>query len=123
MIIFNLTDDERNFQQRLYQLFDLCVALCCQHGGAGNRYPLCVGIAGTSKNYFRRLFASGQSPTGKIFGGYVQVATLKSSCIGLLVHTLKIHPIEFLEIPLRKSIGHLYLLCPAAFRVRAKTNW
>ena len=44
---------------------------------------------------FRRLFASGQSPTGKIFCGYVQVATLKSSCIGLLVHTLKIHPIEF----------------------------
>ena len=45
MIIFNLTDDERIFQQRLYQLFDLGVALCCQHGGTGNRYPLCVGIA------------------------------------------------------------------------------
>ena len=45
MIIFNLTDDERIFQQRLFQLFDLGVALCCQHGGTGNRYPLCVGIA------------------------------------------------------------------------------
>ena len=45
MIIFNLTDDERNFQQRLYRLFDLGVALCCQHGGTGNRYPLYVGIA------------------------------------------------------------------------------
>ena len=32
MIIFNLTYDERNFQQRLYRLFDLRVALCCQHG-------------------------------------------------------------------------------------------
>ena len=31
----------------------------------------------------RRLFASGQSPTGKIIGGYRQAATLKSSCIGL----------------------------------------
>jgi hypothetical protein len=50
LIIFNLTDDERNFQQRLYRLFDLRVALCCQHGDTGNRYPLCVGIAGTSKN-------------------------------------------------------------------------
>ena len=48
---------------------------------------------------FRQLFASGQSPTGKIFGGYLQVATLKSSCIGLFAHTLKIHPIEFLEFP------------------------
>ena len=45
MIIFNLTDDERNFQQRLYRLFDLGVALCCQHGDTANRYPLCVGIA------------------------------------------------------------------------------
>jgi len=45
LIIFNLTDDERIFQQRLYRLFDLGVALCCQHGGTGNRYPLCVGIA------------------------------------------------------------------------------
>ena len=44
---------------------------------------------------FRRLFASGPIPIGKIFGGYLQVATLKSSCIGLLVHPLKIHPIEF----------------------------
>ena len=49
---------------------------------------------------FRRLFAFEQSPIGKIFGGYVQVATLKSSCIGLFAHPLKIHPIEFLEIPL-----------------------
>ena len=48
---------------------------------------------------FLRLFASGQSPTGKIFDGYLQVATLKSSCIGLFAHTLKIHPPEFLEIP------------------------
>ena len=45
MIIFNLTDDERIFQQRLYRLFDLRVALCCQHGGTGNRYSLYVGIA------------------------------------------------------------------------------
>ena len=45
MIIFNLTDDERNFQQRLYRLFDLGAALCCQHGDTANRYPLCVGIA------------------------------------------------------------------------------
>ena len=45
MIIFNLTDDERIFQQRLYLLFDLRVALCCQHGGTANRYPLCVGVA------------------------------------------------------------------------------
>ncbi|MBR6241626.1 MAG: hypothetical protein IKQ82_09255, partial [Lentisphaeria bacterium] len=56
-----------------------------------SRAPLKIGI--------RRLFASGPSPTGKIFGGYLQVATLKSSCIVLLVHALKIHPIEFLEIP------------------------
>ena len=48
---------------------------------------------------FRWFFASEPSPTGKIFGGYLQVATLKSSCIGLLAHTLKIHPPEFLEIP------------------------
>ncbi|MDD6337974.1 MAG: hypothetical protein PUC15_06285 [Lentisphaeria bacterium] len=56
-----------------------------------NRAPLKIG--------FRRLFASGQSPTGKIFGGYLQAATLKSSCIGLFAHSLKIHPIEFFEIP------------------------
>ena len=48
---------------------------------------------------FRRLFASGQIPIGKIFGGYLQVATLKSSCIGLFVHALKIHLIEILEMP------------------------
>ena len=52
---------------------------------------------------FRRLFASEQSPTGKIFGGYLQVATLKSSCIGVFAHPLKIHPIEFLELPCIKS--------------------
>ena len=51
---------------------------------------------------FRRLFAFEQSPIGKIFGGYVQVATLKSSCIGLFAHPLKIHPIELLEIPFNK---------------------
>ena len=27
------------FQQRLYRLFDLRVALCCQHGGTGYRRP------------------------------------------------------------------------------------
>ena len=32
-------------------------------------------IKGTSKNSLRRLFAFEQSPTGKIFGGYLQVAT------------------------------------------------
>ena len=61
------------------------------------RAPLKIGI--------RRLFASGQSPTGKIFGGCLRVATLKSSCIGLFAHSLKIHPIEFLEIPLRKQLS------------------
>ena len=50
---------------------------------------------------FRRLLASEQSPTGKIFGGYLQVATLKSSCIVLFAHTLKIHPVDFLEIPVK----------------------
>jgi hypothetical protein len=52
---------------------------------------------------FRRLFASEQNPIGKIFGGYLQVAILKSSCIVFFAHTLKNHPIEFLEIPLRKT--------------------
>ena len=59
------------------------------------RAPLKIG--------FRRLFASEHNPTGKVFGGCLPVATLKSSCIGLLAHTLKIHPVEFLEIPLRMS--------------------
>ncbi|MBR6240262.1 MAG: hypothetical protein IKQ82_02280, partial [Lentisphaeria bacterium] len=40
----------------------------------------------------------------KIFGGYLQVATLKSSCIGLFAHSLKIHPIEFLEIPIKNAL-------------------
>ena len=31
---------------------------------------------------FGRLFASGQSPTGYFFGGYLPAATLESSCIG-----------------------------------------
>ena len=43
---------------------------------------------------FRRLFASGQIPIGKILGGYLQVATLKSSCIVLFACLLKKHPIE-----------------------------
>jgi len=60
----------------------------------GFRAPLKIG--------FRRLFSFEQSPIGKIFGGYVQVATLKSSCIGFFAHPLKIHPIEFLEIPFQK---------------------
>ena len=51
---------------------------------------------------FRRLFAFGQIPIGKIFGGYLQVATLKSSCIVLFAHVLKIHPLELIEIPLSK---------------------
>jgi len=42
----------------------------------------------------RRLFASGQIPIGKIFGGYLQVATLKSSCIVPFAWLLKIHPIK-----------------------------
>ena len=50
------------------------------------RTPLIIG--------FRRLFASGQIPIGKIFGGCVQAATLKSSCIVPFVRTLKIHPVE-----------------------------
>ena len=58
-------------------------------------HPLKIG--------FRRLFASGQSPTGKILVGYLPAATLKSSCIGLFAHSLKIHPIEFLEIPINSS--------------------
>ena len=48
---------------------------------------------------FRRLFASGQIPISKIFGGYLQVATLKSSCIVLFAPTLKTHPVELLEVP------------------------
>ena len=47
---------------------------------------------GTSINWIRRLFASRQIPIGKIFGGYLQVATLKSSCIVLFACLLKIHP-------------------------------
>ena len=58
-------------------------------------------LRGHLKIGFRRLFASGQSPTGKFFGGYLLAATLKSSCIGILAHTLKIHPIEFPEIPFK----------------------
>ena len=54
--------------------------------------PLKIGM--------RRLFASGQSPIGKIVGGYLQVATLKSSGIVIFDHTLKVHPFVFLEIPL-----------------------
>ena len=50
------------------------------------RAPLFIG--------FRRLFASGQIPIGKIFGGCLQVATLKSSCIVLFARLLKNHPIE-----------------------------
>ena len=42
----------------------------------------------------RRLFAHGQIPIGKILGGYLQVATLKSSCIVLFAHLLKNHPFE-----------------------------
>ena len=51
----------------------------------------------------RRFFASGQSPTGKIIGGYLQAATFKSSCSGLFAHTLKIHPIELLGIPSNRN--------------------
>ena len=49
---------------------------------------------GISINWIRRLFASRQIPIGKIFGGYLQVATLKSSCIVLFACLLKIHPTE-----------------------------
>ena len=49
---------------------------------------------------FRRLFASMQIPIGKIFGGYLQIATLKSSCIVLFACLLKIHPSESIEVPL-----------------------
>jgi len=65
-----------------------------------NRAPLKIS--------FRRLFASGQSPTGKIFGGYLPAATLKSSCIGLFAHSLKIHPIEFSEIPLKYPVRAIF---------------
>ena len=54
-------------------------------------------MKGTSNNWFSAAFHVWA--TGKIFGGYLRVATLKSSCIVLLAHTLKIHPIDFLEIP------------------------
>ncbi|MBR6241187.1 MAG: hypothetical protein IKQ82_06985 [Lentisphaeria bacterium] len=77
--------------------------------GLGNRHPargtLKKDLRAPLKIGFRRLFASGQCPTGKIFGGYLQVATLKSFCIVLFAHTLKIHPIEFSEIPLKYSGG------------------
>ena len=33
------------FNRGFIGFFDWGVALCCQHGGTGNRYPLCVGIA------------------------------------------------------------------------------
>ena len=42
----------------------------------------------------RRFFASGQIPIGKISGGQLQAATLKSSCIVLFACLLKIHSIE-----------------------------
>ena len=61
------------------------------------RAPLFIG--------FRRLFASGQILIGKISGGYLQVATLKSSCIVLFARLLKNHPIELIEIPLKKSVN------------------
>ena len=61
-------------------------------------------VKGTSKIGFRRLFAFEPSPTGKIFGGYLQAATFKSSCIGLFAHTLKNHPVEFLEKPLNPQL-------------------
>ena len=68
-------------------------------GDVRTGFPACFDRRAPLKIGIRRLFASGQSPTGKIFGGYLQVATLKSSCIGLFAHSLKIRPIEFLEIP------------------------
>ena len=33
------------FNSGFIGFLDLRVALCCQHGGTGNRYPLCVGVA------------------------------------------------------------------------------
>jgi hypothetical protein len=51
---------------------------------SGFRAPLFIG--------FRWLFASGQIPIRKILGGYLQVATLKSSGIVLFACLLKIHP-------------------------------
>ena len=77
----------REFFFSLITLFPPCPIAFVVAEEADIRAPLKIGI--------RRLFASGQSPTGKIFGGYLQVATLKSSCIGLFAHSLKIHPIEF----------------------------
>ncbi len=75
----NMTDRER--VQSVQTGADMAVPLFSVFlGGAVFWAPLKIG--------FRRLFASGQSPTGKIFGGYLQVAMLKSSCIGLLAHTL-----------------------------------
>ena len=78
---------------------------------------------GASICWGRGLFASEQSPTGKIFGGEAserlrcrsaglmprheqrfywsgfQAATLKSFCIGISAHLLKIHPPEQIELP------------------------
>ncbi len=51
-----------------------CAARAKKRTGSYLRTPLKMG--------FRRLFASGQSPTGYFFGGYLPAATLESSCIG-----------------------------------------
>ena len=54
-----------------------------------NRNGKCPG---TFIHLIRRLFASGQSPMCKIFGGYLWVATLQIFLHRLFVHLLKIHP-------------------------------
>ena len=97
---YDLTFPEKGdiFLRRYIKINDFELMEHCKHKQPttnNERAPLKIG--------FRRLFASGQSPTGKIFGGSHQAATLKSSCIVLFAHTLKIHPIKFLEIPERHS--------------------
>ena len=53
-------------------------------------------IEGTSENRYPAAYrVRTKSKTGKILGGCLQAATLKSFCFVLLVHALKIHPIEF----------------------------
>lgn len=55
------------------------------------RHIFSRAVLGYSIHWFSAVFASGQSPTGKISGGYLQAATLNFSCIVLFAHLLKIH--------------------------------
>jgi hypothetical protein len=60
-------------------------------------------IKGISVYCIRRFFASGHSPAGKMFGGCISRASLKSFCIGIFAHLPKNHPSESIELPLRKK--------------------